>query len=977
VAEEVEISNVGNGGTVASEETLAKLVAAVEKLAREQGKGGGQGSKVQALYNQTLTKGTNATKANTDGTKINTAAVSDNTANIKLGTIALGAFKTALGQTVGSIVGLSNEFLRGGDNISDFAKHIPLVGGYLGSLTGFLDDSVGTFRSLSSTGASFGNSIEQMLGTAADLELNLGEMASFVSSNSQALASLGGTVQQGVNRFAAMNKNLKATGDFSQLKNMGFTIEEVNEGMGDYISLQARMGRLQGRSTKDLAVSSANYMMQIDRLAKVTGKTREEAEKALAAQAQDSVVRTLLNQFEEGSEQFNNLQLSMGLLDEIGGSTAEALKGMLTGNPTEEAGKLLGILGQSGPAVLDAMKQIGQGADPQVMLDAFKNAGGALENFAGADATARARIIQQMRAAGDPMADFLDDATKLLDVGSRNLTEMQAQQKQTDELTQTMTTFDDRMKEIRGALAKALLESGVLDAIQIGLTAFADLLQGFGEGLTEVVNLFKEGKWFDAITTAITNGLGGLWENKGVIAALVAGIGGLLAAKAVVSSVAGAASRGIENKLASIFGGGEAPVAGGNTRRAAPRAGAALGKNAAAAGGGIGKGLGNLGGGILKGIAGGLKAFANPQVAIGAAVVAGVILVIGGAIAGASWLLGKALPTLVEGIKSFETIDGDKLKSAAVGMLAVSGAMVAFGAGSAVAGLGALVGGITEGIGKLFGAEDPLDKVKRFADADIDADKVKTNAEAMVAFSTAMAAAGGASAAEGLGSLVSGIAGGIGALFGGDTTDDIFEDMVKFASYDIDTAKVKQNAEAMAAFSSAMAVAGGGAAASGAGNAIGAIGNAIASFFGADTPLEQVKEFGEMQLNTEQITTNANAIRTMAGALSGFTEVDLDKTPIIEYTEAIEGLTEALDRLNDELKQDNDTLMTSRADAGELLNGISTSSSGSAAGIESLNSTMQAMLQILGEVKDINTKVEKNTQAITSGNLAGGYVSRT
>ena len=81
----------------------------------------------------------------------------------------------------------------------------------------------------------------------------------------------------------------------------------------------------------------------------------------------------------------------------------------------------------------------------------------------------------------------------------------------------------------------------------------------------------------------------------------------------------------------------------------------------------------------------------------------------------------------------------------------------------------------------------------------------------MVAFSTAMAAAGGASAAEGLGSLVSGIAGGIGALFGGDTTEDIFEDMMTFASYDIDTAKVKNNAEAMAAFSAAMAAAGGGA----------------------------------------------------------------------------------------------------------------------------------------------------------------------
>ena len=976
MADEVEITNVGNGGTVASEETLAKLVAAVEKLGQNQGKAG-QGNKVQAMYNAALQKGFQSTKKNTDGTNLNTAAINDNTNTIKLGTIALGAFKTALGQTIGSTIGLANELLRGGDGVADFAKHIPLVGGYLGTLTGFIDDSVGTFRNLSSTGASFGNSISQMLGTAADLELNLSEMASFVSSNSQNLAALGGSVNQGITRFAAMNKNLKATGDFSQLKNMGFTIEEVNEGMGDYISLQARMGRLQGRSTQDLAASSADYMMQIDRLAKVTGKTREEAEKALAAQAQDSVVRTLLNQFEEGSDEFKNLQLSLGLLDEVGGSTAEALKGMLTGNPTEEAGKLLGILGSAGPAVLDAMTAIGQGADPQIMLDAFKSAGGQLEAFAGADAAGRARIIQQMRAAGDPMADFLDDATKLVTIGNRDLTTLEAQQRERDSLTESLTTFDDRMKELRGKLAAALLDSGILDLIEIGLNGFANLLSGFGEGLTETINLIKEGKWFEAVTTALSGALGSLWENKGIVAAIVGGIGALLAAKAVVSSVAGAASRGIESKLSSIFGGGEAPVAGGNTQRAAPRAGAAVGRNAAAAGGGIGKGLGNLGGGILKGIAGGLRAFANPQVAIGAAVVAGVILVIGGAIAGASWLLGKSLPTLVEGIKSFETIDGDKLKSAAVGMLAVSGAMVAFGAGSAVAGLGALVGGITEGIGKLFGAEDPLDKVKRFADADIDAAKVKTNAEAMVAFSTAMAAAGGASAAEGLGSLVSGIAGGIGALFGGDTTEDIFADMIKFASYDIDTAKVKQNAEAMAAFSSAMAQGGAASAASGAGNAIGAVGNAIASFFGQDTPLDQVKEFGEMQLNVAQIEANANAIKTMGSALTGFTEVDLDKTPIIEYTEAIQGLVEALDRLNDELKQDNDTMMTSRADAGELLSGINMSSRGTAEGTSQLNTTMQAMLQTLSEIKETNIKVERNTQAITSGNLAGGYISRT
>ena len=1039
MADEVEIVNVGNGGTVASEETLAKLVAAVDKLSQSVGKSS-QGAKVQELYNAAVAKGTTTTKNNTTSQKINTDAFKDNTSKIKLSSIALDAFKTALGQLTGSTVGLANEFLRGGDGVADFTKHIPLIGGYLGSLAGFLDDSVGTFRNLSSTGAGFNNSVSEMLGTAARLELNLGEMAQFVSSNSQSLASLGGTVQQGITRFTAMNRTLKATGDFAALKNMGFTVEQINEGMGDYISLQARMGTLQGRSTAQLAAGSANYLEQIDRLAKVTGKTREEAEAALAAQAQDSAIRTLLNQFEEGSEEFNNLQMSLGLLDEVGGSTAEALKGMLTGNPTEEAGRLLGILGEAGPAVLSAMESIGDGADPQIMLEAFKNAGGQLEQFAGEDADGRARIIQAMRASGDPMADFLDAATRMVDIGNRDLSTLEEQQRSRDELTETLATFDDRMKRIRGALASALLDSGVLDLIATGLEAFANLISGFGEGLTEVVDAFNNGTWLDGIVTALTNSIGGLFNNAGVIAALVAGIGGLMAAKAVVSGIAGAASRGIENRLAGIFGGG-APGADASTPRARPpRAGAAVGRNAAAAGGGIGKGLGNIGGGILKGIAGGLKAFANPQVAIGAAVVAGTILVIGGAIAGASWLLGKALPTLVDGIKSFEEIDGAALKSAAVGMLAISGAMAAFGAGSAVAGLGSLVGSITSGLGSLFGGEtDPIAQMKKFGEADIDAEKVKSNAEALVAFSTAMAAAGGASAAEGLGSLVSGIAGGIGALFGGNTTDDIFDDMQRFAGYDIDTAKVRNNADAMVAFSRAMALASGSSAVDGLGTLVSGIaggigalfgGNTtndifedmqrfagydidvekvrnnasamaafsaamssgatassagagasissfISGFFGGDTPLDQVREFGEMQLNAEQITTNANAIRTMSTALNSFAANELDDAPIISYTEAIESLTEALGNLNEELSQDNDTLMTSRADAGELLSGISTSSRGTAEGTSQLNNTMQAMLQTLADIKDINTRTERNTQAITSGNLAGGYVSRT
>ena len=101
----------------------------------------------------------------------------------------------------------------------------------------------------------------------------------------------------------------------------------------------------------------------------------------------------------------------------------------------------------------------------------------------------------------------------------------------------------------------------------------------------------------------------------------------------------------------------------------------------------------------------------------------------------------------------------------------------------------------------------------------------------------------------------------------------------------------------------------------------------------------------------------------------------LDVTSVRSYTEAIDALVESLNKLNEELSQDNDTMFTSRADAGELLNGISTSTSGTSQGTQQLNSTMQQVLVILQEMRDLDVNVERNTRNITGSNLARGGVS--
>jgi hypothetical protein len=1035
VADEVEITNVGNGGTVASEETLAKLLAAMEKM----GGGSGAAGKAQQLYNTAIVQGTKGVTTNTQEQKKNSDATNAATASINTLGIAASALKTGLGQLLGGVVGLGTELINGGDTVADFAKHVPLVGGYLGALAGLIDQNVESFRALSQVGATFGDGMNDIRAISAQAGIPLGEFTDLVSQNSQTMRLFGAGTADGARNFARLSKELRE-GPGKAFRNMGYTATELNEALIDYAEFSQNQIGVERRDNRMSAQSAAAYLETIDQLAAVTGKRRDQIREEMNAAQADQRARLAMSRMTE-----------------------------------EEQTRFAANLANTPPALADALNDAADGVMDNdlaqglsVASETFRQQAGNIQNMNAQEYNNfMATVGRELDAAGVALGAGAEQVMKSgtgygqaisLAADLRNtqmMDDAEFARLQADRAAQAarddgILNLQNSLRELRTGLMDAFINSGALASIQAGLSKLGEIVgtKEFQDGLkTAVEGLIAGLKMVASAVGTVVEFLGSIGDTfgtAGVVAALVAGIAGLFAAKAVVGALAGAAkgaiSRGIEGRLSGIFGGGGSPGASGASPRAAPpRAGAAIGRNAAAAGGGIGKGLGNLGGGILKGIAAGLKAFANPQVAIGAAVVAGVILVIGAAIAGASWLLGKSLPTLVDGIKSFEEIDGAALKSTAVGMLALSGAMAAFGAGSAVAGLGAMVGGITGAIGKLFGADDPLEQLKQFAAADIDASKVKSNAEAMAAFSTAMAAGGAGSAAEGLGSLVSGIAGGIGALFGGSDTDDIVADMIKFAAVDVDTAKVKNNAEAMIAFSSAMAAAAGGSAVGGLGTlvsgiaggigalfggdttddtfeqlkrfstydidtakvknnaeamsafsaamstgsaaagagAVASIGNAIASFFGGDTPLDQVKEFGEMQLNVAQIEANANAIRLMSTSLTGFSEADLDETPIISYTEAIEALTEALGNLNEELSRDNDTLLTSRADAGELLSGINASSTGSNQGISSLNSTMQAMLVTLGDLKDINTKVERNTQAITSGNLAAGSVSRT
>jgi ElaB/YqjD/DUF883 family membrane-anchored ribosome-binding protein len=613
LAEEVEISNVGGENGVASEATLASLTRAIEKLAASTGRDPKkEAGKVQKAHNDAVKNGITVVTKNRDALEEKTKATKKATdATNRYSKAMLGAIGGLIGSIGQSVLGLTKALFDGGDQLSDFAQHIPLIGSLITPFTQMLDNSISTFRDLSSVGAGFNNSITEMRMTAASLELNLDEMSNLVRNNSENFRLLGGTVTEGVNRFTAINRAVKATGNFSFLKNLGFTIEEVNEGIANYAALQSRMGRLQNMSVGQLAQGSTNYLVQLDRLAKVTGKSRKELEASMAAQAQDAGFRALANQLTGDS--LENFRASMALIDTLPADVAAGLKDLADGLPQTEEGIM--VLTAAGPEIMEAMRQVAAGADPQVILDALQAAGHNIEGFAGLEGEQRAIYIAALRQSNPVLASILDSATRLMEVGTAEYDAAIAEQARREEITGTLTTFDDAIKEMRATIASAILDSGLFEDLAGAVASVADLIKS-----EDFKNAFKD--FIGTIKSFIDN-----FRNFGLDTALFGGT------ETIETRTGGPQTVEIDGLFADLFG--EGGVISSAFTSVAPQLTTMftdiLGSAFGAIGGGITTWFDENWGKILTGALVGVGVLlAAPFVGIGALIVAPVIAAFAG-----------------------------------------------------------------------------------------------------------------------------------------------------------------------------------------------------------------------------------------------------------------------------------------------------------------------------------------------------------
>ena len=528
MAEEVEISNVGGENGVASEATLASLTRAIEKLAASTGRDPKkEAGKVQKAHNDAVKNGITIVTKNRDALEEKTKATKKATDAVnRYSKAIIGAIGGLLGSVTSSVLGLGKALFDGTDQLSDFAQHIPLVGGYLTAFTDILDDTFNTFRNLSSSGASFNNSMVDLMRASAEARMSIGDFGALVGRNSEKLASFGGTVTRGAQTIGRLQQGLGSMR--TDLLNMGFTFEQINEGLIDYQFLNRAGSRAQIQSQQQLALSAGEYLMHLGELSKLTGKSVDQLQGELQerqnnaafqmklarmdpdqrARIQEALATALATGGKAGADRFMQMVLGMGPLTEETALLASTM-------PEVEAA--LRRLHDS--AMNAATAQDFEASQVDAMVDMIAGAGAAGQRLETAIAAAgaglggsAAGIADILNGMGKSFADYQDQQGNIdKEALRRDIEAARAEQARRDALTRSMAAFNERITEARRSIQEQFINSGIY-------TRAANLVDKFSEVLSSPAMIDAIGSIIDVLSDFATN-----IQNFGLSTALFGG----------------------------------------------------------------------------------------------------------------------------------------------------------------------------------------------------------------------------------------------------------------------------------------------------------------------------------------------------------------------------------------------------------------------------------------------------------------------
>ena len=209
-------------------------------------------------------------------------------------------------------VAMAGELLNANQSLSAYtsalnsnSKIIDGVGKVINGLTKFAEESLAEYQTLSGIGATFGKEMSNIRIAAATLGLSVKDMTDLFMQNSDSLRTFGGTTDVAISSFTRFSRAVLDSQAGTELRRLGFTASDINETLMVYNELAQQDGLNRTRSTEQQVSSARDFAVELDGLAKLTGKQRKELADDMRARRREGDVQAfLMGQSAEAQEAF-------------------------------------------------------------------------------------------------------------------------------------------------------------------------------------------------------------------------------------------------------------------------------------------------------------------------------------------------------------------------------------------------------------------------------------------------------------------------------------------------------------------------------------------------------------------------------------------------------------------------------------------------------------------------------------------------
>jgi hypothetical protein len=225
-------------------------------------------------------------------------------------------------------------------------------------ITAEMDNANTAFRMMAQSGAVGADGLTGLANQAIQAGISFKDFASVTKESAHGLAFAFGDTATGAKKFADASEAM--TPFRRELTALGVGAKQQNEMTANYIKLQARQGNVEGRSSRDLAQGSAEYIKRLTALSRLTGKSVEEQQKELDSQLSNArMVGALAEvQGKHGEKAASNMKDTAAFISGIDENIGKGLQDALSGNLGTEAAQQFAIsAGEQGAMAVDMLRK--------------------------------------------------------------------------------------------------------------------------------------------------------------------------------------------------------------------------------------------------------------------------------------------------------------------------------------------------------------------------------------------------------------------------------------------------------------------------------------------------------------------------------------------------------------------------------------------------------------------------------------------